>query len=580
MLNALTLEDKKLVEPYLQLADYEGYNSNFNTWMMWNEFYNIQYYCNENFLVVFSHYGDLIFWNMPYTTKEYFKEAMDFMITYSNTHGFPFLMDGVLNQQITWIKEIYGDQFLSCFKRGSFDYVYEAQQLTSLSGKKMQKRRNHYNYFIKEYQDNFIYKTMDSSDFDNILTLTKEWSNTKEVGTSIKQEINGIKYVLDNYKALDIKGGCIYINNKLEAYTIGSKLNHKTVQIHVEKANSKIRGLYVAISKHFLECEFEGFLYVNREDDLDIEALRTAKMQLKPLKLLEKSFVYPSTYQMMKATNEDRDVIKRMWIENFQEDSLDFVDFYFDTIYQLETTYVLKIKNLIVSVLQMNPIEIMMKQKKESVSFVVGVCTHHYFRRLGFMRNLLEYALQLHSNEAFIVLQAYNWNIYKPFDFKIRYYKKKVRIDTLINNNDCIDNLEIMTSVCSKDLLLIYQQYTKEKEGYRIRDIAYYQEYLLPCIKIEDYRILSGYSTNQIQTYVIYAIKEDYIHIREAIFLNRESLFSLLKHLQETYKIKTIDLEIAIDDFEIDGQVIVPFMMLKENHLSIDEESLFINEYL
>ena len=71
-----------------------------------------------------------------------------------------------------------------------------------------------------------------------------------------------MKLLLSNYEKLSLRGGCIYIDGQLEAFLIASYLSKDTIQIHIEKANSEIRGLYVAILKHFLETlESDVFIY-------------------------------------------------------------------------------------------------------------------------------------------------------------------------------------------------------------------------------------------------------------------------------------------------------------------------------
>ncbi|MFQ9073608.1 MAG: hypothetical protein ACLR43_13535 [Faecalibacillus faecis] len=49
--------------------------------------------------------------------------------------------------------------------------VYTKKSLESLAGKK-QKRRNHFNAFVKE-NPNYIYKEIEDEDVDNVLSVSK-----------------------------------------------------------------------------------------------------------------------------------------------------------------------------------------------------------------------------------------------------------------------------------------------------------------------------------------------------------------------------------------------------------------------
>ncbi len=80
----------------------------------------------------------------------------------------------------------------------------------------------------------------------------------------------------------------IYIDGKLEAFTMGELLNNNMALIHIEKANPEIRGLYPYINQQFLVHEFPDVEFVNREEDIGIEGLRKAKLILPSMKFVEK----------------------------------------------------------------------------------------------------------------------------------------------------------------------------------------------------------------------------------------------------------------------------------------------------
>lgn len=86
--------------------------------------------------------------------------------------------------------------------------------------------------------------------------------------------------------------GGIRMNGKLAAYTIGSYCpSIQCAFIHIEKADSEIKGLYNYINQQFLIHEFPEARYVNREDDLGQENLRQAKLSYKPIRLEEKYYL-------------------------------------------------------------------------------------------------------------------------------------------------------------------------------------------------------------------------------------------------------------------------------------------------
>ena len=101
----LKLEDYAIIQPYLEKANYEGYNSNFVTMMMWNHEYHIQYEIHDNFLIMLHHYKNIYFWAMPFTTPEFYQEALDYMIKYSHQHGFPFMIDCAIESFVSTLQK-------------------------------------------------------------------------------------------------------------------------------------------------------------------------------------------------------------------------------------------------------------------------------------------------------------------------------------------------------------------------------------------------------------------------------------------------------------------------------------------
>jgi hypothetical protein len=65
--------------------------------------------------------------------------------------------------------------------------------------------------------------------------------------------------------------------------------------IHFEKGNPDYKGIYQAINQMFLERSGNTFEFVNREQDLDIQGLRKAKLSYHPVNFIKK---YKITYNI------------------------------------------------------------------------------------------------------------------------------------------------------------------------------------------------------------------------------------------------------------------------------------------
>ncbi len=130
--------------------------------------------------------------------------------------------------------------------------------------------------FLRDYADQYTYRLLTEEDRDEINLFLEKWTDNHDHMTKqVDHEIEGIDYIIDHLEILGAKAIGIYINNVLEAMSIASTINNEEeVIIHVEKANTDIRGLYPFLSQLFLQEFYPEVKLVNREEDLGIEGLR------------------------------------------------------------------------------------------------------------------------------------------------------------------------------------------------------------------------------------------------------------------------------------------------------------------
>ena len=166
------------------------------------------------------------------------------------------------------------------------DYLYSAEKLKKLSGKKLHKKKNHLNSFLREYEGRFEYRTICCSDREDVWEFLEKWRIQKgqEVEHHLDPEVEGIHEILNNCSVFDVRMGGIYVDDKLEAFSIGSyNAMEQMAIIHIEKANPDMRGLYQYINQQFLIHEFPDAEIVNREDDMGLPGLRRAKESYDPI---------------------------------------------------------------------------------------------------------------------------------------------------------------------------------------------------------------------------------------------------------------------------------------------------------
>lgn len=290
MFKDIEIDCKNILDKYFDLVDYEACEYCFTTLYMWKDLYNTKYYVEDDFAIVAGEYENKGFIILPLAKKENMNKAFDFIIKNFEKQHKPIHLKAINKEVFEYLQSVYGDRFEYIEERNNFDYIYDGESLRTLAGRKNQKKRNHLNSFVKEYGDRVEYKKLEEADFDECINLLKEWSKDKEESIELDSEFKAIKRIFKNYEKLKdtLKISGIYIDSKLEAFSIGEMLNDNMAVIHVEKANADIRGLYPYINQQFLLNEFSDVEFVNREEDLGIEGLRKAKLSYHPVKFAEK----------------------------------------------------------------------------------------------------------------------------------------------------------------------------------------------------------------------------------------------------------------------------------------------------
>lgn len=295
-LKKLEPSDYEVLKKYYSLRYPGTCESIITSTFIWNIYYGSRYYINEWGLVFVHALKDELFTFTPLCKTEDMKACfMDARKYFNDVLGQKLKLYAIDEEAAEILKDFEGP-FEIVEERMYFDYLYDANGLRNLSGKKYHKKKNHVNGFKKEYGDRYYMREMSYEDKDEIFAYLDKWHSLREIEDAYNRddyELKGIKYLIKECQMLDFKMFGIYVDGELEAFTLGTYSDEeKTAYIHVEKANPNIRGLYAFVNQQFLVNCFPEALYVNREDDMGLEGLRQAKMSYNPIKLVKKYEMY------------------------------------------------------------------------------------------------------------------------------------------------------------------------------------------------------------------------------------------------------------------------------------------------
>jgi hypothetical protein len=131
---------------------------------------------------------------------------------------------------------------------------------------------------------------LDERHVDACIALSEAWCTWRRCSEDLglTSEWEAVGELLRHFHRLEVVGGVLLCNGRVEAYSVGELLNEDTAVVHIEKANPDIPGLYALINQQFCENSWHAVTYVNREQDLGEEGLRKAKLSYYPDHLVEK----------------------------------------------------------------------------------------------------------------------------------------------------------------------------------------------------------------------------------------------------------------------------------------------------
>ncbi len=221
------------------------------------------------------------------------RSALEALMADAEALGEPFMLMGVCENTLARLEEALPGIFETHYDRRFTDYIYLRETLSTLTGKKLQPKRNHINKFLKLYPQ-YAYTELTPADFPECLALMRKWSAEKDEGEpllSLADEARAVETVFANWQQLGASGGVLRVGGRVVAFTYGSPINYDTFGVCVEKADTDYEGAYALINREFARTIPSSYVYVNREEDLGVEGLRRAKLSYHPEVLLNKHIV-------------------------------------------------------------------------------------------------------------------------------------------------------------------------------------------------------------------------------------------------------------------------------------------------
>ncbi|MDD4046731.1 MAG: phosphatidylglycerol lysyltransferase domain-containing protein [Tissierellia bacterium] len=285
----IELEDKEWIVPILRESVISGCHQNFGNLFAWREINDTKVAKVNDFLVAkqfISNVKDIYLYPMG---KGDVKPVIEEIIRSVDKN---LIFAGLSPEEANEMDELYPGRFIYDQVRDDYDYIYLLEKMVSLKGKKLHRKRNHLNAFIR---NNLVwtFETITEENKAECIEMNKKWCI--DIGCkddkSLMDENCATKYFLKYFNELELQGGLIRVDNEVVAYTIGEVLNTDTYVVHIEKAFKDVQGAYPMINQQFaawVQEKYPHLIYINREEDMGMEGLRKAKLSYYPDKMAVK----------------------------------------------------------------------------------------------------------------------------------------------------------------------------------------------------------------------------------------------------------------------------------------------------
>ncbi len=255
---------------------------------MWRDFYQTG----------FTIFDDMILYKVKFLNRTSFTfpvgggsltKAMGAIREYCKENDIPMWFCTVPEEAVTSLVNDFGGIKPCTSNRDWADYLYLADDLADMAGRKFSGQRNHINKFKKLYP-NYTYQRITTENIPRVIDFLVDYEKNHSKEASLaREELTRTLELIPYLETFGLPGAFIEVEGVIVALAIG-EIVKDTLYCHIEKANRDYPGSYQMIVKEFssdMRNSF-GIGYINREEDVGDLGLRTSKLSYHPTALLDK----------------------------------------------------------------------------------------------------------------------------------------------------------------------------------------------------------------------------------------------------------------------------------------------------
>lgn len=159
------------------------------------------------------------------------------------------------------------------------DYLFEAQKMRTLAGRKLSSRRNLIHQLEREHE---IYsKKLTEKTLDDARYILEKWQEAHALSKE-QTDYDSVLEALVHLERLGLCGCVTYADDQPAGFTIGEILNSQVALVHFAKGLRPFKGIVPYLYRHIAEHIPPEIRWINLEQDLGSPSLRQAKKAYVP----------------------------------------------------------------------------------------------------------------------------------------------------------------------------------------------------------------------------------------------------------------------------------------------------------
>lgn len=284
----LELDDINIVKPFFNYSNTKACDNSIGGAFIWRDLFKTEFAIRDNILffkVEFLDKGTCF--TVPLAENEdAVIKGIKMIKNYSDASGIKLQFCQVTDDTIELFSKLFvfdQEEMVSWA-----DYLYRAEDIIKLEGRKYSKIRNRIHHFKKLYP-NCKYEVIDDNNIDLVKKFFDKYAEkNKKDSITFVEDIEKTYEVLNNLSKYQLTGGCITVDgNQVVAFDFGEVIND-VLYVHIEKADTDYDGSFQMIIWEYAKHNSKEGMHINREDSADDEGLTTAKNRWFPEKLVRK----------------------------------------------------------------------------------------------------------------------------------------------------------------------------------------------------------------------------------------------------------------------------------------------------